>query len=95
MNTHVEHRTTVRPGVLVLLDKFNALMIAKFKASRARQIERAELEALEALGPEVLDDIGITVVKTGNPPRPMAVCSPHVIATSALYATQSKERGKF
>lgn len=95
MNTHVEHRTTVRPGVLALLDKFTALTSAKFKAWRAQRIERAELEALEALGPEVLDDIGVTIMKTGKPPRSMAVCSPHLIATTALYETKSKERGEF
>lgn len=95
MNTHVEHHTAVRPGVFALLNRFSSLMSARFKDWRARQIERAELEALEALGPEVLDDIGASIAKTGKPPKSMAVCNPYLIATAALSTPHAKERGEF
>ncbi len=95
MNTHAEHHAPVRSGVLALLDKFHALMITTFKTWRAQQIERAELEALEALGPEVLEDIGVSLVETGRPPKSVAVCHPYVIAAGALSATRSKEHGEF
>lgn len=95
MTTHVEHRTTVVQPRFTLLRRFAALLGTRFKAWRAQQIERSEIEALEALGPDVLNDIGVTIVKTGKPPRPIAVCNPHVIAAAVLSTSQSTERGEF
>jgi uncharacterized protein YjiS (DUF1127 family) len=93
MNTHVDHRAIVRPTGFVLFDKFAARVCNMYKAWRVRQIERADVEALEALGPELLDDIGVTLRKQGKPPKSMAVCNPHLIATDAL--SKPTERGEF
>lgn len=95
MNTHVEHSTIARPASSTLLSRLLAKVSARFKAWRAQQIERSEIEALEALGPEALDDIGVTIKKVGKPPKSMAVCNPYLIATKALTSSQHKERGEF
>ncbi|MFZ5676865.1 MAG: hypothetical protein ACOZAM_28215 [Pseudomonadota bacterium] len=95
MNTHVEHRAIVRPTGIALLDRFTARICNLFRAWRVRQTESADIEALEALGPELLDDIGVTIRKGGKPPKSIAVCSPHLIATEALTNFKPTERGEF
>jgi hypothetical protein len=95
MNTHVDHRAIVRPTGFALFDKLAARICNSYKAWRARQIERDNIEALEALGPELLDDIGVTVQKAGKPPKSIAICNPHLIATDALTTTKPTERGEF
>lgn len=90
MNTHVEHSVVVRPAGQTLLSR----LAARFKAWRTQQIERAEMEALEALGPEVLDDIGVRIVKTGRPPKSIAICNPHVLAAATLSTARPTERGE-
>lgn len=95
MNTHVDHRAIVRPTGFVLFDKFAARICNRYKAWRARQIERANIEALAALGPELLDDIGVTLQKTGGPPKSIAVCNPHLIAMDSLSMPKPTERGEF
>lgn len=94
MNTHVEHSVVVHPASQPLLSRLAARLSARFKAWRAQQIERAEIEALEALGPEMLDDIGVSIVKSGKPPKSIAVCNPYLIATKALSTAHPTERGE-
>ena len=84
MNTPIEQRTTALPRGFALLSKLQSMICVRYKEWRAQQLARAELEALEALGPDVLDDIGITIVRTNIGPRPIAMCNPHHIALSAL-----------
>jgi uncharacterized protein YjiS (DUF1127 family) len=95
MNTHVEHRAVVRPTGFALFDRFAARICNHYKAWRARQIERDNIEALKALGPELLDDIGVTIRKAGTPPKSIAICNPHLIATDALTISKPTERGEF
>jgi uncharacterized protein YjiS (DUF1127 family) len=90
MNTHVEYRTR-----FALFSRLTAMMSAKFKAWRAQQIERLEIEALEALGPELLDDIGVRIVKVGKPPKSIAVCNPYAISVAALSKSQSAEHSEY
>lgn len=87
MNTHVQSRSG-----FALLSRLRSAIIAGYKTWRAEQAERAALEALEALGPEVLKDIGVTIVKTSNGPTPIAQFNPHLIATRALSEKQPTKR---
>jgi len=80
MNTHIEQRATVRPAGRGLA----SAILALFKAWRARRIERANIEAPEALGPELLDDIGVTIVRDGRQATAFASCNPHAIVMEAL-----------
>jgi uncharacterized protein YjiS (DUF1127 family) len=80
MTTHIEQRTTIRPASRGLA----SAILVLFKAWRARRIERANIEALEALGPELLDDIGVTIVRDGREVKAFAACNPHAIAMDAL-----------
>jgi hypothetical protein len=79
MNTHVEQRTRS-----TLWSNLASAIVSRFKAWQAQRIERANIEALEALGPEVLDDIGVTIVRDGKRARSIASCNPHAIAMEAL-----------
>ena len=94
MNTPIEQLTTALPRGFALLSKLQSMICARYKEWRAQQMARAELEALEALGPDVLDDIGITIVKTNTGPRPIAMCNPHHIAMSALSAAPTAKTRK-
>ena len=60
MTMPIEQRTTALPRGF--LSKLRFMICAQYKEWRAQQMARTELEALEALGPDVLDDIGITQV---------------------------------
>lgn len=95
MNTHAKHGAIVRPTGIALFGRITARICNLLKAWRARQIERATLEALEALGPELLDDIGVSIQTTGKPPKSIAVCNPYLIATQAPIESTQAERGEF
>jgi hypothetical protein len=95
MNTHVDHRAIVRPTGFVLFDKFAARICNQYKAWRARQIERANIDALAALGPDLLDDVGVAIHKAGKPPKSIAICNPHLIAMDSLSLSKPTERGEF
>jgi len=90
MTMPIEQRTTALPRGF--LSKLRFMICAQYKEWRAQQMARTELEALEALGPDVLDDIGIRIVKTNTGPKPIALCNPHHIALSALSAAAEKPR---
>ena len=87
MNTHVEHGT-IRSVRFSIINSLNAML----RAWRIQRLERAQIEALEALGPEVLDDIGVRIVKDGMPPRSAVVSHPYVVAANAFGA--STKRGE-
>jgi hypothetical protein len=93
MTTHVEHGTIHSAG-FPLFSNLNAAIRAKFQAWRARQIERAQIEALEALGPEILDDIGVSIVKADKLPKSRALSHPYVIAVTAMCTPHPTERGE-
>ena len=93
MSTHFEHGA-IRTAGSPLVRYLAALVRSKLKEWRVQRLERAQIEALEALGPEILDDIGVRIVREGRPSKSMGVCHPYVIAISAMGASKSKERGE-
>jgi hypothetical protein len=95
MSTHVEHRAIARPPQLSLFSRFTTWLGAGFKTWRAQQIERANIEALAALGPDLLNDVGVTIHKAGKPPKSIAICNPHLIAMDSLSISKPTERGEF
>jgi hypothetical protein len=93
MTTHVEHGTIHSAG-FTLLSKLSAAIGAKYKAWRAQQIERAQIEAVKALGPEILEDIGVSFDKGDEPPNLIPVLNPYALVVAALITPQRKERGE-
>ncbi|MGE0241632.1 MAG: hypothetical protein AB7F09_18165 [Parvibaculaceae bacterium] len=91
MNTHGEHGA-IRSAGFLLFNNLTALIGARLKAWRAQRLERAQIAALEALGPEILDDIGVSIVTVGRQPKSMAACHPHLIAATALGASKPTKR---
>lgn len=89
MNTH---RTAVRPLGARRWQRLVSAIKAGFKSWRADQAEREAIEALEALGPELLDDIGVTIVRDGGGPKSIALCNPHLIATMAMSSSRKSKR---
>jgi uncharacterized protein YjiS (DUF1127 family) len=89
MNTH---RTAVRPVGARRWRRLISAITAGFKTWRADKAERDAIEALEALGPEILDDIGVTIVKEGNEPKSIARCNPYLIATMAMSSSRKSKR---
>ena len=79
MTTHTEQRASS-----TLWNSLAGAIAAGFRSWRMQRIERANIEALEALGPELLDDIGVSIVRDGKEARSIAFCNPHAIAVSAL-----------
>jgi hypothetical protein len=88
MNTHLEQRTGT-----TLWSNLASAIVTRFQAWKAERIERANIEALEALGPEVLDDIGVTIVRGGKQVKAFTSCNPHAIAMEAL--SRPKKRSGF
>jgi hypothetical protein len=93
MSTHFDHGAISSAG-FPLFHKLSAMMRSKLKEWREQRLERAQIEALEALSPEILDDIGVRIVREGRPSKSMAVCHPYVIAIGAMGASNPKERGE-
>ena len=75
MTMPIEQRTTALPRGF--LSKLRFMICAQYKEWRAQQMARTELEALEALGPDVLDDIGIRIVRTNTGPKPITAPRRH------------------
>jgi uncharacterized protein YjiS (DUF1127 family) len=73
----------------------SAVIRAKFKAWREQRVERAQIEALEALGPEVLDDIGVRIVNAEKPANFVPVLNPYAIVVAALFAQGPTKRDEF
>jgi uncharacterized protein YjiS (DUF1127 family) len=92
MGTHGE-QVTIRPAGFLLIGHLAAALRAAVRAWRDERRERAEIAALEALGPEMLDDIGVTIRRAGRRPRAVAAAHPHVIAIGALGAMAPKDSG--
>jgi hypothetical protein len=86
MTMHVEHGTI--PATSSLLDA----IWAKFKAWRAQRIERAQIEALEACEPGILENIGARHGKAEIPPHFIPVCNPYGIVAAAVFAPRPRER---
>lgn len=87
MNTQVErvasHRNTRVLG-LTSLGRLRAWARLKYEAFRMRLRENEARDALMAMSPELLDDIGVKVDPSGNPTPKFADHNPFVIATDAL-----------
>jgi hypothetical protein len=93
MNTHSEHGT-IRSSGFLAFDHFTAMIRTKVKAWREQRAERALIEQLEALGPEVLDDIGVKIEGNRKTPKHLTIGHPYVIAATALGASHPKEHGE-
>jgi len=93
MNTHVEHGM-IRSAGFPLFGNLSAVIKAKFKAWRAQRIERVQIEALKALDPEVLDDIGVSFGKGDKAPFFLPVVNPYAIVVAALIASRPQDRGE-
>jgi hypothetical protein len=91
MTTHVEHGT-IRSAGLPPFTNLTAAIRTRFKAWRAQQIERAQIEALEALAPEILDDIGVRIAKAANPPNFIPVFNPYALVVAAVFAPRPADR---
>jgi len=83
--------THVRSAISSPLSALYAAIRAGFKAWRQQRAEQVQIEALEALGPEVLDDIGIKIVKD-KPTNFVPVYDPYGIVASAVFAPKSSKR---
>lgn len=93
MTTHVEHGT-IRSDGFSLFGNVNAEVRARYKAWRAERARHEQIEALRALGPDILDDIGVSLEKPRDPAHLIAVFNPYAIVVSALYASPPMERGE-
>lgn len=93
MTMHVDRSVVIRPPGATFFGRLMSFASAEFSAWRTQRIERANLEALQALGPELLDDIGVKIMTTGRPAKSVAVCHAHVIAAT-LLAAQPTKRGE-
>jgi len=85
MNTQVDrlaNRRNSRVYGLTFLDRLAAWATLKYEACRARMLAIEAQEALKAMSPELLDDIGVNIDKTGNPVIKIASQNPHVIAAA-------------
>jgi len=86
MTMHLEQSAIGPP-----LSRLTAAIWARFQAWREQRAERAQIEALEALGPEVLDDIGIRIVKADKPANFIPVFNPYGIAAATVFAPRPAE----
>lgn len=93
MTMHVDRSVVIRPPGATFFGRLMSFASAELRAWRAQRIERANFEALQALAPELLDDIGVKIVTTGRPVKSMATCHSHVIAAT-LFAAQPTKRGE-
>jgi hypothetical protein len=87
MNTQVHrlaNRRNSRVYGLTFLDKFAAWARLKYEACRAHMLAIEAQEALKAMSPELLDDIGASIDKTGNPVAKIASQNPHVLAAAVF-----------
>ncbi|WP_119272008.1 hypothetical protein [Taklimakanibacter deserti] len=91
MATHVEHGT-IRQAGSPLFTHLAAALRAKVKAWRAQRIERAQTEALKALDPEVLDDMGVSFGKDDKAPFFLPVVNPYAIVVTALMTSRPTDR---
>ena len=87
MTMHVE-QSAIRPPFSSLA----AAIRAKFKAWRERQAERAQIEALEALGPEILEDMGVRISAADKPANFIPAFNPYGIVAAAVFAPRPAER---
>jgi uncharacterized protein YjiS (DUF1127 family) len=90
MTMHLE-QSAIRPP----FTRLTAAIRARFKAWREQRAERAQIDALEALGPEILDDIGIRIVKGDKPANFLPVFNPYGIVAAAVFAPRPAERDEF
>lgn len=87
MNTQVERivsRRNTRVFGLTYLSRLAAWARLKYEAYRKHRLEIEAREALRAMSPELLDDIGVKIDDSGKPVPTFACQNPHVIATEAL-----------
>jgi uncharacterized protein YjiS (DUF1127 family) len=87
MNTQAERlasRHTSRIYGFTPLSRFAAWAKLKHEAYRKRRREIEALEALKAMSPELLDDIGVSLDQSGKPMETAATQHPYVIATEVL-----------
>ena len=94
MTTHVEHGT-IRSAGFSLFSNLNTEIRTRYKAWRAERARHEQIEALRALGPEILDDIGVSLEKSDDPSKFIAVFNPYAIVVSALYASTPTKRDEF
>jgi hypothetical protein len=87
MNTRVERivsRRYYRVFGLTYLSGLAAWARLKYEAYCRYRLEIEAREALRAMSPELLDDIGVKIDASGKPVQPFASHNPHLIATEAL-----------
>ena len=87
MNTQVDRvasRRNTRVLGLTYPGRLAAWARLKYEAFRTRLRENEARDALRALSPELLDDIGVKVDPSGKPTPKFADHNPFVIATEAL-----------
>lgn len=87
MTMHLE-QSAIRPPFSGLA----AAIRAKFKAWREQRAERAQIEALQALGPEVLDDIGVRILADEKSAHFIPVLNPYGIVAAAVFAPRQTKR---
>jgi len=91
MNTQAERlvsRNTSRLFGSTRLSKLAAWVRLKQEAYRARRREIEALEALKAMSPELLDDIGVVIDKSGKVVPQAANQHPYVVAAEVLTLSQ-------
>ena len=69
---------------LAYLRRLAAWVELKRETYRTRRRETEAREALKAMSPELLDDIGVALDATGDPVIKFASQNPHVIAAEVL-----------
>lgn len=90
MTMHTE-QSAIRSAGYSFADLF-ALIEAKYRTWRAQRIERAAIEALQALGPEILEDIGVRILDADKPAGFIPVLNPYAIVAAAVFAPGRRER---
>jgi hypothetical protein len=91
MTTHVEHGA-IRSVGYPSSGNFAQAIWASFKAWRQERRERAEIEAVAALDPQILDDIGAGIAKAERPSSFVPVLNPYAIVVDAVFAPRPAER---
>jgi hypothetical protein len=86
MTMHVE-QGGIRSVRYPAFSNLSAVIRVKFREWRAQRMERAQIQALEALGPEILDDIGVRIEKAERPLNFIPVVNPYGILAAAVFRT--------
>ncbi len=90
MTVHLE-QSAIRPPFSGLA----AAIREKFRAWREQRVERCQIEALQALGPEVLEDFGAKILAAEKPTNFIPVMNPYGIVAAAIFAPRQPEREEF